>query len=421
MALAENFVSKQGFGFRWEHLGYKNSIVPQGNFLIKKEVRCFQGYFLNLPIFEKHEIAEAACPRVESGGGGVSTLHLKNEYKIFGKTIFTTHRQKAIGHPFHFYYKYYHHNSLQGWDDCWDIGKYVATNPNINDEIFELCRGLNAKNQEWLLRQIARVRKCYENKIANFTELDDCEIKEIEQVFTEFLPNIHKLSDSLFAYQGYFLPINRFEPNVFFHKHELEIFEKQTLAKIRQKDFIDAGGFIGDSAIIFEREFCDKNIYTFEPTKRSHERILQTIKLNNSKRVIPVNKGLGAKNMETQVGITRNDGMASSMIFKKGTYITETETIQITTLDDFVRENQIEVGFIKVDIEGAEMQFLEGAKETICRQKPAMLISIYHQPSDFFKIKPLIESWRLGYRFKIHKKADFTLLEETVLFCEVLD
>lgn len=53
------------------------------------------------------------------------------------------------------------------------------------------------------------------------------------------------------------------------------------------------------------------------------------------------------------------------------------------------------------------MEFLKGAKETICTQKPAMLLSIYHQASDYFGIKPLIESWNLGYTFKIHKGVDF--------------
>lgn len=48
-----------------------------------------------------------------------------------------------------------------------------------------------------------------------------------------------------------------------------------------------------------------------------------------------------------------------------------------------------------------------------------MLISIYHFGSDYFKIKPLIESWNLGYKFKIAKGADGHLTGETVLFCEV--
>ncbi len=100
---------------------------------------------------------------------------------------------------------------------------------------------------------------------------------------------------------------------------------------------------------------------------------------------------------------------------------TTTQEVEVITLDSFVREHNIQVGFIKVDIEGFEQEFLKGAKETIIAQKPAMLISIYHKASDFFEIKPMIESWKLGYTFKVVQPsaATHTPLIDTVLLCEV--
>ena len=416
--MTRRFVVQEKFGLWCEHLDYQHSIIPQGQFLMRREMRRFKAYFLNFPLFEKVVTSTASCPRSDEGGGGIApTQHIRTEYKLWGKTLFVTNSKKPIYHPFHFYYHYYRKDS----PDFWDTGKYISNNKNINEEIFTLCKDLSAENQNWLLRHCARMKKCFEEKIVNFVDLDNNEIKEMERICTEFLPNIHKLSDSLFAYQGYFLPVNHFEVGIFWHKYCLNILEPQTLAKMRQKDFIDAGGFIGDSAILFEREFCDKNIYTFEPVSTTYENMLKTLKLNNSKRVIPINKGLGKENKEIQIGVSDRDGIGSSIVFcdYKGTQ--GMQTIQITTLDDFVREHNLEVGFIKVDIEGAEQQFLAGAKETICTQKPTLLICIYHQPSDFFKIKPLIESWGLGYKFKIVKKSDFSLWEDTLLFCEILD
>ena len=145
----------------------------------------------------------------------------------------------------------------------------------------------------------------------------------------------------------------------------------------------------------------------------------RTLELNHSKRIIPVNKALGAEKGEITINYRPECIGGSSALFSyEGTIA---ECVEITTLDSFVRENKIEVGFIKVDIEGFEMEFLKGAKETICSQKPAMLLSIYHQPSDYFGIKPLIESWNLGYKFKIHKGVDLSLTTETALFCEVVE
>lgn len=99
---------------------------------------------------------------------------------------------------------------------------------------------------------------------------------------------------------------------------------------------------------------------------------------------------------------------------------TEYEEIDIITLDSYVKANKIKVGFIKVDIKGFEQEFLKGAKETIKSQKPTMAISLYHSYSDFFDIKPLLESWNLGYRFKIGKPIDHNVSAKCVLFCEVV-
>lgn len=49
-----------------------------------------------------------------------------------------------------------------------------------------------------------------------------------------------------------------------------------------------------------------------------------------------------------------------------------------------------------------------------------MLISIYHNAKDFFEIKPMLESWNLGYKFKIFKPIDHTIAVETALFCEII-
>ena len=281
----------------------------------------------------------------------------------------------------------------------------------------------------FVLRQIARLKQSYERNQQAIYNLTKAEFNELNHIFTQFFPNIFKLSDSLYFYStakslqnsdstqntGYFLPINHFEISVFWHKHSLHCLDSNTLAKMRQKDFVDVGGFIGDSAIIFEKEFCDKNIYSFEPTKENFTLMKQTIKLNNAKRIIPLNLGLGSEKSQMQINIL---GSGSSVCLDYG-FKGDKEIVEMTTLDDFVRENNLEIGFIKVDIEGFEMEFLKGAKESICTQKPAMLISIYHQGSDYFGIKPLIESWNLGYSFKIHKGVDFSLATETVLFCEV--
>ena len=300
--------------------------------------------------------------------------------------------------------------------DFCNIGKYAIESKNLEAQTLKLCAGLPLQDQEFVVRQIALSRMARETRHFHIADLTDKEFKDRLRLEKEFFANIFKISENLSFYKNYFLPINHFEASVFFYKHNLpEMFPPKVLDKIRQKDIIDVGGFIGDSAIIFEREFCDKNIYSFEPTKRNFLLMQKTIELNHSKRIIPIQKGLGNKK-ETQTVSCAGSG--SSILFNMSE---EKEVIEIITLDEFVAQNNIQIGFIKVDTEGFEQPFLAGAKETICQQKPALLISIYHSGDDYFNIKPMIESWNLGYKMRICKGTDFSLSVETALYCYLTD
>ena len=93
----------------------------------------------------------------------------------------------------------------------------------------------------------------------------------------------------------------------------------------------------------------------------------------------------------------------------------------MTTVDDYVNDNNLDVGLIKVDIEGAEPLFLEGAKQTIIKQRPVLLLSIYHSAHDFFELKPLIESWGVKYKYRIYKPAIETATLEILLIAEPVD
>ncbi|HHU71606.1 MAG TPA: FkbM family methyltransferase, partial [Clostridiales bacterium] len=103
------------------------------------------------------------------------------------------------------------------------------------------------------------------------------------------------------------------------------------------------------------------------------------------------------------------------------TYTGEESVIQ-KTLDSYVNENNLNVGLIKVDIEGAEQDFLDGAIETIIQYRPILIISIYHSLDDFFNIKPKLEALNLGYTFKIYRPIlKRSIISETLLIAEIID
>lgn len=68
-------------------------------------------------------------------------------------------------------------------------------------------------------------------------------------------------------------------------------------------------------------------------------------------------------------------------------------TCEMTTVDDFVRENALDkVDFLKLDVEGAEQQVLRAAVKTLARHKPRLAISLYHLPDDLFAIPLFIKN-----------------------------
>ena len=68
-------------------------------------------------------------------------------------------------------------------------------------------------------------------------------------------------------------------------------------------------------------------------------------------------------------------------------------------------------------MEGAEFNSILGAKNTICKYRPILSISIYHTAIDFLKIKPLLESWNLNYKFHIENHNPFDPIYEKILIC----
>jgi FkbM family methyltransferase len=67
------------------------------------------------------------------------------------------------------------------------------------------------------------------------------------------------------------------------------------------------------------------------------------------------------------------------------------DRVQIVKLDDFHLEN---VSFIKMDVEGFEMEVVAGGLETIQKNKPIMIIEIFNNPQRHTKIQTIED---LGY------------------------
>ncbi len=86
--------------------------------------------------------------------------------------------------------------------------------------------------------------------------------------------------------------------------------------------------------------------------------------------------------------------------------------VDLVSLDELLPDT--EITFVKMDVEGAEMEALRGAAETIRRNVPKLAISVYHKRNDIFDVPLFIH--RLHPRYKFYLRHHSTTFSETVLF-----
>ncbi|MBY9012035.1 MAG: FkbM family methyltransferase [Candidatus Lokiarchaeota archaeon] len=206
----------------------------------------------------------------------------------------------------------------------------------------------------------------------------------------------------------YYLPVEvPGDVSVFKHKHGLKYIPLSVLNSLKNKDFLDCGAYYGDSALMFARDYHPNRIYSFEPDPENHGALLETIQQYNFKNVIPIKKCIGEKCGEVNF---HNMGPFS--------YVSEGEgmsVMEMTTIDQFVSERNLNVGVIKIDIEGNEMEVLEGAKKIIVEQKPVLLLGIYHNPREFFEAKQFVQELKPDYSFKFKILSDVRPIAEAYL------
>lgn len=290
----------------------------------------------------------------------------------------------------------------------------VTNRSDFLDNYYNLVRGMDGDSRECISRIIYNIKTIVNSDDPKLDLFSNLEKEQIRELHNNFYSRIFNLTETIYAYKNFLLPLNHFEASVFYYKHGLESVE--SLDRITGSTIIDVGGYIGDSTLIFS-ELKPQQIISFEPVSENYSIMEKTIKLNNLSNITIEKKALGDK--EGRIIINTSGSESSIINNRPSSYDGELE-IDVTTLDSYTHTNNINnISLIKVDIEGAEQDFLRGAEQTIRQFKPILLISIYHNADDFFKIKPIIENWKLGYVFKIHKPIFENSTSETLLIAEL--
>jgi len=199
-------------------------------------------------------------------------------------------------------------------------------------------------------------------------------------------------------------PSKHFEESVFYFYHGLLLLPPEIRKYVTDQDFIDAGAFIGDSAIALA-EYQYRKIYSIEMSLKSVERYrvnLANNGINNDKYEI-INNGIASNDNEPPVKLHDTGSSGLSFLRRSGKY--DEISVEKKSLDFLVDKYRISPRFIKVDIEGNGLEFVEGARKTLIRYRPVLSIAVYHNPREFFEIKPILEDLLPDYKFMVRKLA----------------
>lgn len=133
---------------------------------------------------------------------------------------------------------------------------------------------------------------------------------------------------------------------------------------------MDIGANVGAVALVLAKKVgASGNVFAFEPGGPNLQRLRANFALNPSLASVTDIVASGVGRAKTQLWWSEEDGNPGNASLGS----TGSQSVPVTTVDDFVRERGIgRVDFMKVDVEGMELDVFTGAHESLLRFRPIL-------------------------------------------------
>ena len=201
--------------------------------------------------------------------------------------------------------------------------------------------------------------------------------RELDHLSYDFLTRIHMI-------HGQYLSLRQndeYSKTLFVYRQHISIliglsrFKFNSFATESKAICLDIGANIGYISVYLALRDDVDRIYSFEP---NHE-TFKILELNVSyyKKIVP-----------NQMIVSQSSGMGFHLPNPTNSAHSRTGTGQensnlnvnsvcMISVDDFVEKHGLDIHFIKIDVEGHEIEVLEGARKTISSQAPLVLLELY--------------------------------------------
>lgn len=202
-------------------------------------------------------------------------------------------------------------------------------------------------------------------------------------LFARFIRFHHTFEQGLFA---------EYDPQTYF-PHDLH-------TRMDYSNFIDAGAFTGDtlaawlkySSVSAGHSFA---YHAFEPGPEQFAKLqsfVEGLPASTREHVFPYRAALGKDAGRMNMCGTG----ASASLAPSGNGENEDNSTDVFSIDGLFHDDS--PTFIKADVEGFELNLLQGAETVIRRCRPGMAISVYHHFADIWEIPLWIHNLNCGYQ-----------------------
>ena len=185
------------------------------------------------------------------------------------------------------------------------------------------------------------------------------------------------------------------------HDPPSECYFPDNLFTLGEDDLVvDCGAFDGDSLRLFLSRFSSRGRYLgLEPDPDNYQRLTRFVS------TLPAQ--IRHRVTIRQCAVASTTGKmrfeASGSVASAGS-ATGSATVQAAALDDLLESEQARL--IKMDVEGAELDALTGARRTLARDRPILAIAAYHRASDLWAIPRLIKLLVPEYNLHLRRYAE---------------
>ncbi len=188
-------------------------------------------------------------------------------------------------------------------------------------------------------------------------------------------------------------------------------FDLDVIQAGKEEVFVDLGAYTGDTILDYLNQYGVnqyQSIYCYEITDKSFDILKKNLSyypnIHFLKKAVSNQKGT----LYFQKSIV--DDSANMIAEDKES---EGDIIEAVTLDDDIEEK---ISLIKMDIEGSEEKAILGAKRHIVEEHPKLLISVYHNHEDIWKLPRMIKELWKGYHLRLRYYGNHIFPTEIVLF-----